>query len=47
MHMQVPGRLYPIELQYKPIDRQEETGKTERLDPGPYIRILQLINHKV
>ena len=42
----VPGRLYPIKLQYKPVSVEEQGGKTERLDPSPYMRVLQLIDHK-
>lgn len=42
---QVPGRLYPIELEYKPIKRDD--SKAERLDPSPYLKIMQLIDHKV
>ena len=45
--LQVPGRLYPIELQYLPITEEDKSGKTQRLDPGPYIRVLQRIEHKV
>lgn len=45
--VKVPGRLYPIDLQYLPISAEEQTSKSERLDPAPYIRILQLIDKKV
>ncbi|CAG2240965.1 DHX34 [Mytilus edulis] len=42
--IKVPGRLYPIELEYKPIKRDD--SKAERLDPSPYLKIMQLIDHK-
>ncbi|XP_076818876.1 putative ATP-dependent RNA helicase DHX34 [Clavelina lepadiformis] len=44
--IQVPGRLYPIQVQYLPIPVEEQTGKTSRLDPRPYVRILQRIDKK-
>jgi len=48
--IQVPGRLFPIQLQYIPREsadvRDAGSGKAERLDPSPYIRILQLIDKK-
>ena len=42
----VPGRLYPIDLQYRPIRMEEKSSRSERLDPSPYLRVLQLIDHK-
>ena len=44
--VQVPGRLYPIKLQYRPIPAIEQTTKTNKLNPAPYVRILQLIDSK-
>ena len=41
--IQVPGRLYPITLQYHPIPALEDT---DRLNPGPYVRVLQMIDKK-
>ena len=41
--IQVPGRLYPISLQYHAIPAVEDT---DRLNPGPYIRVLQMIDKK-
>ena len=41
--IQVPGRLYPISLQYHPIPSVEDT---DRLNPGPYVRVLQMIDKK-
>lgn len=48
----VPGRLYPIKLLYKPIlaDESEYSKnrktKTDKLNPEPYIQIMQLIDAK-
>ncbi|XP_006815471.1 putative ATP-dependent RNA helicase DHX34 [Saccoglossus kowalevskii] len=44
--IQVPGRLYPIKLEYVPVGFEEQTGKSERLDPRPYLRIMQRIDNK-
>ena len=44
--IQVPGRLFPIKLQYHPIPAIEQTSKTDKLNPAPYVRILQLIDSK-
>ncbi|KAI5696511.1 hypothetical protein M8J75_013854 [Diaphorina citri] len=43
--IKVPGRLYPIQLEYHPIVELDRT-KSEKLDPGPYIRILSIIDKK-
>lgn len=43
--VQVPGRLYPIKLQYHPIPAIEMSA-TKKLNPAPYVRILQLIDRK-
>lgn len=40
----VPGRLYPIILQYLPLTEKESTS--EKLDPAPYRRILQMVDDK-
>ena len=39
MYIQVPGRLYPISLEYHPIPCIEDS---DRLNPAPYVRILQV-----
>ncbi|XP_069180383.1 probable ATP-dependent RNA helicase DHX34 [Procambarus clarkii] len=44
--IQVPGRLYPITLQYFPIPSIEIASKREKINPAPYVRILQLIDSK-
>ncbi|XP_072344012.1 probable ATP-dependent RNA helicase DHX34 [Scyliorhinus torazame] len=43
--LQVPGRLYPIKVIYQPIEESEE-GSRERLDPGPYLRVMQAIDQQ-
>ncbi|KAL3314182.1 DEAH (Asp-Glu-Ala-His) box polypeptide 34 [Cichlidogyrus casuarinus] len=40
--IQVPGRLYPIQLKYQPLTPGEE--ESERLSPAPYLRLLQHID---
>ena len=45
--IKVPGRLYPIQLEYNPISKEEQSFKTQRLDPSPYLKVMQLIDHKV
>ncbi|KAG8236497.1 hypothetical protein J437_LFUL016409 [Ladona fulva] len=42
----VPGRLYPIKLNYYPVSIEEKTSKSERINPAPFVRILQLIDEK-
>ena len=42
----VPGRLYPIQLQYIPLSVEQLGSKTEKLDASPYLRVLQSIDHK-
>ncbi|CAB3244042.1 unnamed protein product [Arctia plantaginis] len=44
--IQVPGRLFPIELIYKPIYIEDKPTRDDRLDPQPYIQIMQLIDNK-
>ncbi|OWF54057.1 probable ATP-dependent RNA helicase DHX34 isoform X1 [Mizuhopecten yessoensis] len=44
--VKVPGRLYPIQLEYCPIRRDEVNSRAERLDPSPYLRVMQKIDHK-
>lgn len=43
----VPGRLYPIQLEYVPNRKDEFRSKNDRLDPSPYLRIMQTIDTKV
>ncbi|KFO96120.1 putative ATP-dependent RNA helicase DHX34, partial [Calypte anna] len=46
--LQVPGRIFPISVIYQPIPKEAAppTGRGERLDPLPYLRVLQAIDHK-
>ncbi|CAK1581156.1 unnamed protein product [Parnassius mnemosyne] len=44
--IQVPGRLYPIDLHYKPIFIEDKPTRDDRLDPQPYVQIMQLIDSK-
>ncbi|XP_045450115.1 probable ATP-dependent RNA helicase DHX34 [Melitaea cinxia] len=44
--IQVPGRLFPIELKYKPILIEDKPTRDDRLDPQPYVQIMQLIDSK-
>ena len=44
--IQVPGRLYPILVQYHPITNEERVSKTSKMNPAPYLRVLQLIDSK-
>lgn len=43
--IQVPGRLYPIQVIYQPIPQEEQPSRSEKLDPRPYLRVLQGIDH--
>ncbi|KAG1657328.1 putative ATP-dependent RNA helicase DHX34 [Nymphon striatum] len=45
--IQVPGRLFPIEMNYRPISVMEKGSKSVKIDPGPYVRILQLIDKTI
>ncbi|XP_060533051.1 probable ATP-dependent RNA helicase DHX34 isoform X3 [Cylas formicarius] len=44
--IQVPGRLYPIELHYQPIIKDPYERKREKFDCTPYLQILQMIDEK-
>ncbi|XP_034974407.1 probable ATP-dependent RNA helicase DHX34 isoform X2 [Zootoca vivipara] len=45
--VQVPGRLFPITVLYEPLRPEEgASGRKERLDPRPFLRVLQAIDHK-
>ncbi len=44
--IQVPGRLYPIKLNYFPVPCVEKSSSSDKLNPAPYVRILQLIDQK-
>nr|CAH8840474.1 unnamed protein product [Trichobilharzia regenti] len=42
--IQVPGRLYPIDLHYIPLSPVEMADTSDRIDPAPYIRLLRRID---
>ncbi|XP_061683168.1 probable ATP-dependent RNA helicase DHX34 isoform X1 [Syngnathoides biaculeatus] len=45
--LQVPGRLFPIQVIYQPIPPEEQAAsRTEKLEPRPYLRILQTIDQR-
>ncbi|XP_061575797.1 probable ATP-dependent RNA helicase DHX34 [Cololabis saira] len=44
--LQVPGRLFPIQVMYQPIPPEEQASRSEKLDPRPYLRILQGIDQR-
>lgn len=46
--IEVPGRLFPIKLHYKPMieDVGGRKSRAERLSPEPYIQIMQMIDSK-
>lgn len=44
--LQVPGRLFPIQVIYRPIPSEEQASRSEKLDPRPYLRILQGIDQR-
>ncbi|OAD52775.1 putative ATP-dependent RNA helicase DHX34 [Eufriesea mexicana] len=44
--IQVPGRLYPIQLLYRPIVIEDVRYRNDRFNPSPYIQIMQMIDQK-
>ncbi|KAK2718300.1 probable ATP-dependent RNA helicase DHX34 [Artemia franciscana] len=42
--IKVPGRLFPINVEYRPLSIEDKSS--EKINPDPYIRIMQLIDHK-
>ncbi|XP_057203927.1 probable ATP-dependent RNA helicase DHX34 isoform X2 [Triplophysa rosa] len=44
--LQVPGRLFPIQVIYQPIPPEEQGSRSEKLDPRPYLRVLQGIDQR-
>ncbi|XP_064870021.1 probable ATP-dependent RNA helicase DHX34 [Oncorhynchus nerka] len=44
--LQVPGRLFPIQVIYQPIPQEEQPSRSEKLDPRPYLRVLQGIDQR-
>nr|XP_014718516.2 probable ATP-dependent RNA helicase DHX34 isoform X1 [Equus asinus]XP_014718517.2 probable ATP-dependent RNA helicase DHX34 isoform X1 [Equus asinus]XP_044615936.1 probable ATP-dependent RNA helicase DHX34 isoform X1 [Equus asinus]XP_044615937.1 probable ATP-dependent RNA helicase DHX34 isoform X1 [Equus asinus]XP_044615938.1 probable ATP-dependent RNA helicase DHX34 isoform X1 [Equus asinus] len=44
--VQVPGRLFPITVVYQPQEAEPTTSKSEKLDPRPFLRVLEAIDSK-
>lgn len=44
--VQVPGRLFPITVVYQPLEAEPTTSKSEKLDPRPFLRVLEAIDTK-
>lgn len=44
--VKVPGRLYKIDVHYRPIKVEESAGKTTKIDTKPYLRIMEEIDNK-
>ncbi|XP_020296312.1 probable ATP-dependent RNA helicase DHX34 isoform X2 [Pseudomyrmex gracilis] len=44
--IEVPGRLYPIQLLYRPVTIDDLKYKNDRFNPSPYVQILQIIDKK-
>lgn len=42
--IKVPGRLYPIKLEYYPIDKFALSSKNSRINPEPYLKLLKHID---
>ncbi|GFT13178.1 probable ATP-dependent RNA helicase DHX34 [Nephila pilipes] len=44
--IQVPGRLFPIQVKYCPVSSEERKSSTGKLNPVPYIHVLNIIDQK-
>lgn len=44
--IQVPGRLYPIDIHYKPTIKDPYDKNKDKFDCSPYLQILQMIDEK-
>ncbi|XP_077256228.1 putative ATP-dependent RNA helicase DHX34 isoform X2 [Temnothorax americanus] len=44
--IEVPGRLYPIQLFYRPVTVEDLGYKNDRFNPSPYVQIMQIIDQK-
>ncbi|KAI5759599.1 DHX34 [Gulo gulo luscus] len=44
--VQVPGRLFPITVMYQPQEAEPPASKSEKLDPRPFLRVLEAIDNK-
>ncbi len=44
----IPGRTYKIDVEYIPILMEKDPlKKSSKIDPSPYIRLMQVIDKKV
>ncbi|EZA50758.1 putative ATP-dependent RNA helicase DHX34 [Ooceraea biroi] len=44
--IEVPGRLYPIQLLYRPVTVDDIKYKNDRFNPSPYVQIMHIIDEK-
>lgn len=44
--IEVPGRLYPIQLLYRPVPIEDIKHKNERFNPSPYVQVMHIIDEK-
>lgn len=44
--VKVPGRLYPIKTEYFPVKTFDSLRKTSKINPEPYLKLLQFIDDK-
>uniref|UniRef100_A0A8C3WLY8 Probable ATP-dependent RNA helicase DHX34 n=1 Tax=Catagonus wagneri TaxID=51154 RepID=A0A8C3WLY8_9CETA len=44
--VQVPGRLFPITVVYQPQEAEPTASKSEKLDPQPFLRVMEAIDNK-
>ncbi len=48
LKLKIPGRTYKIDVEYIPVVKDKDCkSKGNKLDVGPYIRLMQLIDKKV
>jgi len=46
--VKIPGRTFKIDVEYIPVKKEKDpTSKTNKIDAGPYLRIMQMIDKKV
>lgn len=47
-HLLSQGRTFKIEVEYIPVKKEKDsTSKSNKIDVGPYLRIMQMIDKKV
>ena len=46
--VKIPGRTFKIDVEYIPVKKEKDsTSKSNKIDVGPYIRLMQMIDKKV